>query len=68
MKVGRGTEDDVKVGPLIDATQRDKVDELVDDAAVEGRRGRASAAPSATAPATSSSRRCSPASPADAGC
>jgi succinate-semialdehyde dehydrogenase / glutarate-semialdehyde dehydrogenase len=32
MKVGRGTEDDVKVGPLIDSTQRDKVDELVRDA------------------------------------
>ena len=25
MPVGRGTEDDVKVGPLIDGTQRDKV-------------------------------------------
>jgi succinate-semialdehyde dehydrogenase/glutarate-semialdehyde dehydrogenase len=32
MKVGRGVEDDVKVGPLIDASQRDKVDELVRDA------------------------------------
>ena len=32
MKVGRGTEDDVKVGPMIDGTQRDKVDELVRDA------------------------------------
>ncbi len=36
MKVGRGTEDDVKVGPLIDATQRDKVAELVDDATGRG--------------------------------
>ena len=36
MKVGRGTEDDVKVGPLIDATQRDKVAELVDDATGKG--------------------------------
>jgi succinate-semialdehyde dehydrogenase/glutarate-semialdehyde dehydrogenase len=36
MKVGRGTEDDVKVGPLIDATQRDKVDELVRDALGKG--------------------------------
>ncbi len=36
MKVGRGTEDDVKVGPLIDAKQRDKVDELVRDALGKG--------------------------------
>jgi succinate-semialdehyde dehydrogenase / glutarate-semialdehyde dehydrogenase len=36
MKVGRGTEDDVKVGPLIDGTQRDKVAELVRDAAGKG--------------------------------
>ena len=36
MKVGRGTEDDVKVGPLIDASQRDKVAELVEDATGKG--------------------------------
>jgi succinate-semialdehyde dehydrogenase / glutarate-semialdehyde dehydrogenase len=36
MKVGRGTEEDVKVGPLIDGTQRDKVDELVRDALGKG--------------------------------
>jgi succinate-semialdehyde dehydrogenase/glutarate-semialdehyde dehydrogenase len=36
MKVGRGTEDGVKVGPLIDADQRDKVDELVRDALGKG--------------------------------
>ncbi|HEY6890065.1 MAG TPA: NAD-dependent succinate-semialdehyde dehydrogenase [Solirubrobacter sp.] len=36
MKVGRGVEDDVKVGPLIDATQRGKVAELVDDAKAKG--------------------------------
>jgi succinate-semialdehyde dehydrogenase/glutarate-semialdehyde dehydrogenase len=36
MKVGRGTEEDVKVGPLIDADQREKVDELVQDAAGKG--------------------------------
>jgi succinate-semialdehyde dehydrogenase/glutarate-semialdehyde dehydrogenase len=36
MKVGRGTEHDVKVGPLIDGTQRDKVDELVRDALGKG--------------------------------
>jgi succinate-semialdehyde dehydrogenase/glutarate-semialdehyde dehydrogenase len=36
MKVGRGVEDDVTVGPLIDATQRGKVAELVDDATGRG--------------------------------
>jgi succinate-semialdehyde dehydrogenase/glutarate-semialdehyde dehydrogenase len=36
MKVGRGVEDDVKVGPLIDATQRGKVAELVSDATSKG--------------------------------
>jgi succinate-semialdehyde dehydrogenase/glutarate-semialdehyde dehydrogenase len=36
MKVGRGTEEDVKVGPLIDGDQRDKVDELVRDATAKG--------------------------------
>jgi succinate-semialdehyde dehydrogenase/glutarate-semialdehyde dehydrogenase len=36
MKVGRGTEEDVKVGPLIDGTQRGKVDELVRDALGKG--------------------------------
>src|SRR4051812_7141599 len=38
MKVGRGTEDGVEVGPLIDATQRDKVAELVQDAVGKGAR------------------------------
>jgi succinate-semialdehyde dehydrogenase/glutarate-semialdehyde dehydrogenase len=36
MKVGRGTEDDVKVGPLIDGDQRTKVEELVEDAKRKG--------------------------------
>ncbi len=36
MKVGRGTEDGVEVGPLIDDTQRHKVAELVEDAAAKG--------------------------------
>jgi succinate-semialdehyde dehydrogenase/glutarate-semialdehyde dehydrogenase len=36
MKVARGTEDGSQVGPLIDATQRDKVAELVDDAVGKG--------------------------------
>ncbi|HVE67011.1 MAG TPA: NAD-dependent succinate-semialdehyde dehydrogenase [Solirubrobacteraceae bacterium] len=36
MKVGRGTEEDVQVGPLIDADQREKVDSLVQDAVGKG--------------------------------
>ncbi len=35
-KVGRGTEEDVKLGPLIDEDQRQKVAELVDDAREKG--------------------------------
>jgi succinate-semialdehyde dehydrogenase / glutarate-semialdehyde dehydrogenase len=38
MKVGRGTEDDVEVGPLIDDKQRGKVAELVEDAVGRGAR------------------------------
>ena len=36
LKIGRGTDPDVKVGPLIDDDQRGKVDELVQDAASKG--------------------------------
>jgi succinate-semialdehyde dehydrogenase/glutarate-semialdehyde dehydrogenase len=36
MKIGRGTDDGVQVGPLIDAPARDKVAELVDDAVTKG--------------------------------
>jgi succinate-semialdehyde dehydrogenase / glutarate-semialdehyde dehydrogenase len=36
LKVGRGTEEDVKVGPLIDEPSREKVKELVDDAVERG--------------------------------
>ncbi|NEA34398.1 NAD-dependent succinate-semialdehyde dehydrogenase [Streptomyces sp. SID13031] len=36
LKVGRGTEDGVDLGPLIDAKQRDKVKDLVDDAVAQG--------------------------------
>jgi succinate-semialdehyde dehydrogenase/glutarate-semialdehyde dehydrogenase len=36
LKVGRGTEDGVDVGPLIDQSQREKVDELVQDAIGHG--------------------------------
>jgi succinate-semialdehyde dehydrogenase/glutarate-semialdehyde dehydrogenase len=38
LKVGRGTEPDVRVGPLIDDDQRGKVAELVDDAVGKGAR------------------------------
>jgi succinate-semialdehyde dehydrogenase/glutarate-semialdehyde dehydrogenase len=38
MKVGRGTDDGVEVGPLIDQQQRTKVVELVDDATGAGAR------------------------------
>src|SRR5207302_45348 len=36
LKIGRGTEEDVEVGPLIDSKQRDKVGELVSDALGRG--------------------------------
>jgi succinate-semialdehyde dehydrogenase / glutarate-semialdehyde dehydrogenase len=36
LKLGRGTEDGVDVGPLIDSNQQDKVDELVADASGRG--------------------------------
>jgi succinate-semialdehyde dehydrogenase / glutarate-semialdehyde dehydrogenase len=36
LKIGRGTEEDVKVGPLIDQPSREKVDELVRDAIEKG--------------------------------
>jgi succinate-semialdehyde dehydrogenase/glutarate-semialdehyde dehydrogenase len=36
MPVGRGVDPEVKVGPLIDGAQRDKVAELVDDASGKG--------------------------------
>jgi succinate-semialdehyde dehydrogenase/glutarate-semialdehyde dehydrogenase len=38
MKIGRGTEDGVEVGPLIDEDQLAKVAELVDDAVAKGAR------------------------------
>ena len=36
LKIGRGTEEDVKVGPLIDQPSREKVEELVQDALDKG--------------------------------
>ncbi|MGJ9422356.1 NAD-dependent succinate-semialdehyde dehydrogenase [Aeromicrobium sp. CF3.5] len=36
MTVGRGTDDGVQVGPLVDSTQRDKVADLVADAIAQG--------------------------------
>ena len=45
LKIGRGTQDDVKVGPLINDEQRSKVQELVEDAVEKGARSVASADP-----------------------
>ncbi|HZD72285.1 MAG TPA: aldehyde dehydrogenase family protein, partial [Actinomycetota bacterium] len=45
MKVGRGTDDGVQVGPLIDQTAREKVDELVGDAVSRGARALVGARP-----------------------
>jgi succinate-semialdehyde dehydrogenase / glutarate-semialdehyde dehydrogenase len=36
LKIGRGTEEDVKVGPLIDEPSREKVSELIEDALSKG--------------------------------
>ena len=36
MKIGRGTDSDSEVGPLVDEDQRSKVEELVDDAVGKG--------------------------------
>ena len=38
MKIGRGSDDGVEVGPLVDKATRDKVAELVDDAVAKGAR------------------------------
>ena len=45
LRVGRGTEDGVNVGPLIDAQQRAKVVQLVDDAVAKGATVRCGANP-----------------------
>ncbi|MCW2545825.1 MAG: Aldehyde Dehydrogenase, partial [Mycobacterium sp.] len=45
LRVGRGTEEGVNVGPLIDAKQRDKVAELVDDAVSHGAKVRTGGEP-----------------------
>ena len=59
LRVGRGTEEGVDVGPLIDDDQRGKVAELVDDAVGQGRQGARRREQRSTARATSTSRRCS---------
>jgi succinate-semialdehyde dehydrogenase / glutarate-semialdehyde dehydrogenase len=45
LRVGRGTEEGVNVGPLIDAKQRGKVAELVDDAVSRGAKVRTGGEP-----------------------
>ena len=62
LRVGRGTDDGVQVGPLIDAKSREKVVELVGDAVEPGRdRPGRRRAPS-TGPAGSTGPPCSPTS------
>ncbi len=60
LKVGRGTEPDVDVGPLIDEAQRTKVTELVGDAVDRGARVLLGGEPPGEAAATSSRPPCSP--------
>jgi succinate-semialdehyde dehydrogenase/glutarate-semialdehyde dehydrogenase len=45
LKIGRGTDADAQVGPLIDAAQREKVQELVEDAVAKGAKGRCGGEP-----------------------
>ena len=61
--VGRGTEDGVTVGPLIDQKALDKVAELVEDAKQARRLAWSPAGRPPARPATSSSRPCSPTYP-----
>ena len=56
LKVGRGTEEGVDVGPLIDDDQREKVQELVDDATGKGAKVLVGGSAASTAAATSTSR------------
>jgi succinate-semialdehyde dehydrogenase/glutarate-semialdehyde dehydrogenase len=58
LKIGRGTDEDVKVGPLIDQPSREKVDELVRDALERGATAVVGGSALA-APATSTSPPCS---------
>ena len=68
MKVGRGTDEGVEVGPLIDATQRDKVAELVEDATGKGADVVVGGSRRRRRRATSTSRPCSAACPTTRGC
>ncbi len=63
MPVGRGTEADVRVGPLINEQARDDVAALVDDAVSRGARVATGGAASPTGRGGSSRRRSSPRSP-----
>ena len=60
---GAAPSPDVDVGPLIDGTQREKVQELVDRRGRPRREGARAAGTPATVPATSTSRPCWPGSP-----
>ncbi len=63
MTIGRGIDEGVEVGPLVEADQRDKVAELVDDAVQKGAQGASPAGRCRAARATSTRRRCSPTCP-----
>ena len=67
LKLGRGTEEDVKVGPLIDEPSRDKVAELVQDALDRGAT-RVVGGESPTAAATSTRPPCSAECPTTRAC
>ncbi len=67
LKVGRGTEPDTDVGPLIDEAQRGKVEELVGDAVERGAQTLIGGGRASTVPATSSRPRSSPAWPRSRG-
>ena len=68
MTVGRGTDDGVEVGPLVDSDTRDKVAELVDDATGKGAEVLTGGEDGRGTGATSTPRRCWARSPATPGC
>ena len=68
LKLGRGTEEDVKVGPLIDQPSREKVAELVQDALDKGATVRGRRRDPRRRAATSTRPRCSAACPRTRAC
>ena len=66
LKIGRGTEEGVQVGPLINDEQRSKVASWSRTRSAKGRAGRRRRRAAPTAPATSTRRRCCADVPDDA--